>query len=107
MVLAVRRFREAGVQTALLSNSWGQEYPMQALLQMFDEVVISSKVGLRKPQPEIYLLTADLLHLEPSECVFVDDVTGNVAAAQALGMIGILHTSREQSLDRLERLFGR
>ena len=67
---------------------------MQALSQMFDQVVISSKVGLRKPQPELYLLTADLLHLDPSECVFLDDVPGNVAAAQALGLIGILHTRR-------------
>lgn len=105
MVLAVRRLRETGVLTALLSNSWGQDYPMQALSMMFDQVVISAKVGLRKPQPEIYLLTADLLHLHPRECVFVDDVPANVAAADALGMIGIVHKSPEVTLDILERLF--
>ena len=55
---------------------------MRALSQMFDQVVVSAKVGLRKPQPEIYLLTADMLQHNPRECVFLDDVPANVAAAQ-------------------------
>lgn len=85
--------RAAGVATGVLSNSWGLDpYPMDRLVAAVDEVVLSGEVGLRKPDPAIYRLAADRLGVAVEACVFVDDLPGNVAAAEALGMVGVLHT---------------
>jgi epoxide hydrolase-like predicted phosphatase len=107
MIEAVRTLRQAGVPTALLSNSWGVEYyPHDVMDEVFDEVVISGQVGLRKPDPEIFRLTARGLGLAPEACVFVDDLRWNVEAAEAVGMHGVVHEDTAATLAELERLFG-
>jgi len=94
MVDAVRHLRRAGVRTALLTNNareWGPAWrPVLPLDELFDVVVDSSEVGMRKPDPAIYLLTCRRLGLRPEDCLFVDDLECNVAAAAALGMETIL-----------------
>lgn len=106
MTALVRRAHEVGIATALLSNSWGDHYPEHLWDGTFDVVVLSGDVGMRKPDPAIFLHTVSLLHLQPSECVFVDDLPHNVAAAEALGMTGVVHTGYEQTADRLAVIFG-
>ena len=92
MVEGVRAARRAGVRTAMLSNSWGEDrYDRAQLETLFDAWVISGEVGLRKPDPEIYSLAAERLGLAPSECVFVDDLPGNLKPARALGMATVVH----------------
>ena len=90
MVDAVREVRAAGYRTALLTNNareweeqWRASIPVD---ELFDVVVDSSRVGLRKPDPAIYRLTCELLGVPPDECLFVDDLDCNVEAAKALGM---------------------
>jgi epoxide hydrolase-like predicted phosphatase len=103
----VRRAHEAGIRTALLSNSWGtEEYPRDGWAEMFDVVVISGEVGMRKPEPEIFRHTLDLLGLSAPECVFVDDLWPNVEAAVALGFVGVHHSTYEQTAVELDVLFG-
>jgi len=102
----VRRARAAGLRTGLLSNSWGNDYPRDGWKEMFDVVVISGEVGMRKPEPRIFEHTLELLGLAPRECVFVDDLRGNVEAAVALGMVGVHHRSYADTLVELEALFG-
>jgi putative hydrolase of the HAD superfamily len=102
----VVRARQAGVHTALLSNSWGNEYPRDGWDDMFDAVVISGEVGLRKPEREIFELTCARLDVEPAACVFVDDLQPNVDAAAALGMTAVLHREYDETAARLEELFG-
>jgi HAD superfamily hydrolase (TIGR01509 family) len=63
-------------------------------------------VQLRKPEPEIYLLSAERLGLQPKECVFIDDLELNVDGARALGMTAIHHTSYDETRRELESLFG-
>lgn len=107
MVEAVRDIRRAGVPTALLSNSWGVEYyPRDLLAELFDQVVISGEVGLRKPDREVFLLAAERLRLPPRRCVFVDDTEGNVEAAVAVGMLGVVHQRAEVTIAELDRLLG-
>jgi putative hydrolase of the HAD superfamily len=106
VVAALRRVKAAGIATALLSNSWGNEYPREGWEEMFDVVVISGEVNMRKPEPRIYQHTVDLLGLEPRQCVFVDDLRPNIAAAEALGMTGILHVTPAETIASLEQLFG-
>jgi putative hydrolase of the HAD superfamily len=107
MTALVWRAREAGLSTALLSNSWGNSYPAETWEGMFDAVVISGEVGMRKPEPQIYTYTCDKLGLAPEETVFVDDLEPNVTAAADVGMIAIRHTSYKQTVDQLSTLFGR
>jgi putative hydrolase of the HAD superfamily len=103
----IRTLRAAGFSTALLSNSWGcDEYPRADLPGLFDAVVLSGEVGMRKPEQEIFLHAAQALGLAPAECVFVDDMEANVAAARACGMTGVLHTETATTAQELQDLFG-
>ena len=103
----VRRARASGVRTALVSNSWGNEYDRSGWDEMFDEVVVSGEVGMRKPEAGIFLHTAARLDLPVAACVLVDDLAWNVDAAQALGMGAVLHRGDVDSTAReLERLLG-
>jgi putative hydrolase of the HAD superfamily len=89
----VHRARELladGVPIALLTNNvkewgdhWRATFPVD---ELFEIVVDSSDVGMRKPDARIYLLTCERLGVAPEACVFVDDNAENVAAARALGM---------------------
>ena len=107
MSALVRRARASGLSTGLLSNSWGNDYPRDGWDEMFDVVVISGEVGMRKPEPEIFLHTVDLLGLEPAQCVFVDDLSHNVEAAVEVGMVGVHHTAYDTTRMELEALFDR
>lgn len=106
MYALVLRARGAGLRTALLSNSWGNVYPREQFAALFDVTVISGEVGLRKPDPEIYLLTAERLALAPAQCVFVDDLAPNVRAAVDAGMVGVRHTDAATTTAEVEALFG-
>lgn len=107
MIEAVRRIHAAGFRTGLVSNSWGgSSYAADLLGDLFDDVVVSGRVGLRKPDPEIYRLAAKLVDVQPEDCVFVDDISANVQGAEAVGMTALLHRTAEGTLPELERLFG-
>jgi putative hydrolase of the HAD superfamily len=107
MVHAVRSARLAGVSTGLISNSWGTtRYPRELLAELFDGVVISGEVGIRKPAPRIYELGAEAIAREPAQCVFVDDLPFNLPPAVELGMATVHHTDAETTIIELERLLG-
>jgi putative hydrolase of the HAD superfamily len=104
MVDAVRRIRRSGFRTALLSNSWGENYPEALWDNLFDSVVISGRVGMRKPEEAIFEHTARSLGVPVGQCVLVDDTLGNVDTAAALGMTVVHHRSVEETIVELERL---
>ena len=107
MLGAVKAARDAGIRTGLISNSWGVDrYPRQLMDELFDGVVISGVVGIRKPAPEIYAMGAQAVGLAPDECVFVDDLGFNLKPAKELGMATVLHTDAEQTIVQLEDLLG-
>ena len=107
MLEAVRKVAAAGLKTAVLSNSWGQSlYPREVLDDLFDEVVLSGEVGLRKPDPEIFRLVLRRLGVQASECVFVDDHPGHLEPAARLGMATVMHAVPARTLAELERLLG-
>jgi putative hydrolase of the HAD superfamily len=93
MLDGVRELRAGGTPTVLLSNSWGDAlgYDRALLDELFDGWVISSEVGLRKPDPAVYELAAERVGVPPHACVFVDDLPGNLKPARALGMATVLH----------------
>jgi putative hydrolase of the HAD superfamily len=107
MYQLIRDLRGAGVRTALLSNSWGHGgYPRHDFPELFDAVVISGEVGMRKPEARIFLHTARLLDIDPADCVFIDDLKPNVTAAVGCGMTGVHHTDPADTVTRLTQLFA-
>lgn len=105
-----RRARAAGIPTGLLSNSLGPGgydiYTGYDLPAMFDVIVISHVVGLRKPDPAIFELAAAKLGLTVRDCVFVDDTLRHVKAASEIGMAAVHFTGEPEQLAEVERLIG-
>ena len=72
-----------------------------AVLERFDHVIESSKVGIRKPDPRIYTMMCQTLGVAPERCVYLDDLGINCKPAAGLGMIAIKVTGERQALDAL------
>ncbi|MFG1698398.1 HAD family hydrolase [Nonomuraea sp. NPDC049309] len=100
----LREVRGNGVKTCLLSNSWSNTYPRDGWDELFDAVVISGEVGMRKPEERIFRHALDLIGLPGEECVFIDDIEANIAAARALGINGIHHRDPVTTITQLEGL---
>ncbi len=107
MLAAVRAAKDAGVKTGMVSNSWGRgRYDRAKLPELFHAWVISGEEGMRKPDERIYALGAERVGLSPEDCVFVDDIPGNLKPARALGMATVHHYDAEQTIPQLEKLLG-
>lgn len=115
MVTALDRVIDAGYITACLTNNvvttagapiTAGRPDVDAVMSRFHHVVESSRVGLRKPDPDFYLLACGLAGVEASECVFLDDLGVNLKPAAALGMRTIKVISAQQAIDDLESLLG-
>jgi epoxide hydrolase-like predicted phosphatase len=104
MLGLMRDLRDRGFHMAILTNNvreweelWRSKLPLD---EIFEVIVDSGWVGMRKPQPEIYHLTVERLGdgLAPGECLFVDDNELNVEAARELGMTAVQFHSNEQAI---------
>lgn len=95
---------------ALLSNSASEylrdELARYDLEKYFDEIVISSEVGLIKPEPEVFEHIMQKLGVRPEECIFTDDNPKNTDAAQKLGIHGIVYTSVPELKRQIEAIVG-
>jgi putative hydrolase of the HAD superfamily len=109
MVTALDRVIRAEYRTACLTNNVvGGEQRMEVgdVMVMFDHVVESSKVGCRKPEPRFYEIACELVGVEPSECVFLDDLGINLKPAKAMGMTTIKVGAAEPAITELEQVLG-
>ena len=107
MLDAVRRAHAAGIRTGLVSNSWGvHRYPHELFEELFDGIVISGELGIRKPSRRMYELGAERAGVDAAACVYVDDLPFNLEPAAQLGMATVHHTSAETTIPELERLLG-
>ncbi len=107
----VRRFRRTGShKTGLLSNigsGWIDDFlPQKERVELFDSEVLSSSVGLLKPDPAIFELMAARLGVDVGECIMIDDALANVDGAERVGMKGIVFGSPDQLLFELDKLIG-
>ena len=76
------------------------------IMELFDSVIESSKVGIRKPDPRIYRMMCEALGALPAQCVFLDDLGGNLKPAKAMGMTTIKVESGPQAIAELEAATG-
>ncbi len=108
MVDVVRRC-SARFKTGLLTNNVSGMEPtgeIAEVLGLFDAVVESSVVGVRKPDPAFYALACDLLAIDPSEAVFLDDLGVNLKPARAMGMTTIKVSDPAKAIAELEQVLG-
>lgn len=106
MLDVIERVHDAGLTTAIVSNSFGYgAYQGYDLERRVDYVVLSGDVGVRKPSRRIYLMAAEIAGVDPARCVFVDDLEQNITGAERVGMTGVHHTDAAITVPRLETLF--
>jgi len=108
MLRAIGTLRDAGLAVGALTNNWKTDdgAGTRALKDVFDVVVESAIVGLRKPDPRIYELVCTELRVKPPEAIFLDDIGRNLKTARALGMTTIKVVDPDSALAELERLTG-
>ncbi|MFF1261994.1 HAD family phosphatase [Streptomyces sp. NPDC058321] len=105
MLDLVAEVRNAGHRVGLLSNSLGDDcYAGFDLESMFDAVVISGEIGVRKPSRRAYAIACERLGTEPGETVMVDDLEHNIVAARRAGLAGILHREAATTAAELRAL---
>ncbi len=117
MLRAVDRCREHFI-TACLTNNFGHHAQNKAspdasktrdwenALELFNIIIESSQVGVRKPEPEFFELACQQLSIEPRQAVFLDDLGANLKPARAMGMHTIKVTDPDLALDELASLLG-
>jgi putative hydrolase of the HAD superfamily len=86
---------------AAMARSEDKALQVESIMARFDHVIESSKAGVRKPDPRIYLMMCELLGVEPAACIYLDDLGINCKPAAVLGMHAIKVTSGEQALKEL------
>jgi putative hydrolase of the HAD superfamily len=113
MVVALDREIDAGLVTACLTNNVVSDAhqthrrpEVEAVMDRFDHVVESSKVGVRKPEPRFYEIACELAGVPPGNCVFLDDLGINLKPARAMGMRTIKVVGAEQAITDLESVLG-
>jgi len=117
MVEALRRCSRAFRVACITNNMKHGEGPGMArsankakdvaeIMLLFEHVVESSKLGLRKPDPRIYRHACDLLGVQPEDCVYLDDLGINLKPARALGMRTIKVGDPDVAIDELQAMVG-
>jgi putative hydrolase of the HAD superfamily len=93
------------VRTAIVSNAWPEtraRLRRYGMLDMVDEFIISAEVGCAKPDPRIFEIALDRVGARPADALFIDDTSGHVAAAQALGIAGHVHTDSASTIEAIQ-----
>ncbi len=106
MLHAIEQLRKHKYKVGALTNNWaddrGETTPGGfGALEIFDTIVESAKVGLRKPDPRIYQLVCEQLGVTPHECVFLDDLGINLKPARAMGMATVKVVDHHEALREL------
>lgn len=91
---------------ASMTDSDERASEIQQVFDLFDEIIESSKLGIRKPDPRIYALMCEALDVDPKHCVYLDDLGINLKPARAMGMTTIKVLNEEQLLRDLAEATG-
>ncbi|MBI5129616.1 MAG: HAD-IA family hydrolase [Rhodopseudomonas palustris] len=114
MVEALRRVKQS-FKTGCITNNLpanaigsasGRTLYVAEVMALFDHVIESAKIGLRKPDPKIYRMMTETLGVDPNNCVYLDDLGVNLKPAREMGMTTIKVTSADQAIAELEAATG-
>lgn len=89
-----------------IGSMTGRSLYIAEVMVLFDHVIESAKIGLRKPDPRIYQLMVETLKVDPRNCVYLDDLGVNLKPAREMGMTTIKVTSGAQAIAELEAVTG-
>jgi putative hydrolase of the HAD superfamily len=89
-----------------MGSSSGRSLYVAEVMVLFDHVIESAKIGLRKPDPRIYRMMIDALKVDPEKCVYLDDLGVNLKPAREMGMTTIKVANAPQALAQLEAATG-
>ena len=103
-VQSLRPLYKIGLLSNLGPNSMEQYFDRAQQAKLFDTVVVSSTVGMVKPNPEIFMYTCGKLGVDVSEAVMVDDVEENCIGAREAGLCAIQYESLQQATDALNKI---
>ncbi|MBN9595700.1 MAG: HAD-IA family hydrolase [Afipia sp.] len=107
---AKKRFKTGCITNNLPANaigsSGGRALYVAETMALFDHVIESAKIGLRKPDPRIYRMMADALGVDPKNCVYLDDLGVNLKPAREMGMITIKVIDAPQAIRELQAATG-
>ena len=111
MIELMRELKDRGLRMALLTNNVREWEPLwRSMLpvdEIFEVVVDSGFVGMRKPEPGIYELTIERLgDVEAGDCLFIDDADVNCAAARELGMTAVHYQGNDQAIEETRSAIG-
>jgi putative hydrolase of the HAD superfamily len=114
MIEALRRvkakFKTGCITNNLPANSIGsvagRSLYIAEVMSLFDHIIESAKIGLRKPDPRIYKMMTDALAVDPKHCVYLDDLGVNLKPAREMGMTTIKVVSTSQAINELEATTG-
>jgi putative hydrolase of the HAD superfamily len=104
------KFKTGCITNNLPANSigslGGRSLYVAEVMALFDHVIESAKIGLRKPDPRIYQMMVESLDVDPKKCVYLDDLGVNLKPARAMGMTTIKVLNTSQVIDELEAATG-
>jgi putative hydrolase of the HAD superfamily len=89
-----------------IGSMTGRSLYIAEVMVLFDHVIESAKIGLRKPDPRIYEMMVETLKVDPKKCVYLDDLGVNLKPAREMGMTTIKVTSGAQAIAELETATG-
>ncbi|UYO43289.1 HAD-IA family hydrolase [Rhodopseudomonas palustris] len=89
-----------------IGSASGRTLYIAEVMALFDHVIESAKIGLRKPDPKIYQMMIEALGVDPKACVYLDDLGVNLKPAREMGMATIKVVSAEQAIAELEDATG-
>ena len=89
-----------------MADSASRAAAIAEVMELFEFVIESSKIGIRKPNPKIYELACEQIGVAPSEAVYLDDLGINLKPARTLGMQTIKVVTEAQAIDDLARILG-
>jgi len=110
MVEALRRIKSKfktgcitnNLPTNAIGSASGRTLYIAEVMMLFDHVIESAKIGLRKPDPKIYQMMVEALHVDPKRCIYLDDLGVNLKPARDMGMTTIKVQNAKQALAELE-----
>jgi len=116
MIEALKRVKQS-LKTGCITNNVpssaignqpqaGRTIYSREIMELFDEVIESSKIGIRKPDPKIYRMMCEMLSVKPEDCVYLDDLGINLKPARAMGMTTIKVENGPQAIAELETITG-